>query len=84
MDSYTRFRAAANQARRTRAQADVLQLCREYEQQGCALYPADVALLLSVFGGPPSGWAWTRYEEGDGGYTNLRRIVRRMDWRQRP
>lgn len=49
-------------------------LCEKYERTGCALYPRDADLLLLVFGGPPPGWAWTRYEAGNGGYTNLRRV----------
>ena len=70
--AYHRFGAAAARAHRTRREADVLDLCEEYRSAGCALYPRDVELLLLVFGGPPAGWVWTRYESGLGGYTNLR------------
>jgi len=68
------FRDVARRARRTYEEADVLALCEEYERLGCALYPADESLLRIVFGGPPPGWTWTRYEAGHGGHTNLRRV----------
>lgn len=69
----TSFRTVADTARETRTESDAMKLVEEYAAMGCAVYPTDVALFLELWGGPPPGWTWDRYERGHGGFTSLRK-----------
>ena len=66
------FIQTAKVARQSRCETTVMALCEAYEAMGGALYPQDVELIRSVFGGPPAGWQWAPYF-GPGGFTNLHR-----------
>lgn len=73
--TYETFSAIATEARHRRNPQAGERLLEAYAAMGCAVYPADVALFVALWGGMPTGWTWDVYHAGHGGFTNVRRAA---------